>query len=169
MRPEVQHAALVQHQDGVAVGQRRQPVRHDHHGAAARHVRQVGVDQGLAFRIERAGRLVQDQDARVVHQGAGDRQALPLAAGQVGRAFLDQRLIAVRQALDELRGAGQPGGMDRVRQRQAGAAGQDVFRDRAAEQEVLLQHHAEVAAQMRQVDVAQIDAVDADDGRCSRG
>ena len=98
--------------------------------------------------IERAGRFVQDQDAGIVDQGAGDRQPLALAAGEVGRALLDHRFVAVRQTLDELGGACQPGGVHRVGQGQAGTAGQDVFRDGAAEQEVFLQHDAKVATQM---------------------
>ena len=38
----------------------------------------------------------------------------------------------------------------------------DVFADRAAEQEILLQHHAEAAAQMIDVVFAHVDAVDLD-------
>ena len=83
-----------------------------------------------------------------------------LAAREVGRAFLDVGLVAVRHALDEFLGAGEARRMHRVRQRQARAAGNDVVADRAAEQEVVLQHHAEALAQMPQVDLAQIGAVD---------
>ena len=115
MRSEIHDPPLVEHQNGVAVGQRGQPVRHDHHGPPACHVREVGVDQRLALGIERASGLIQDQDARVVDQGASDRQPLALAAGQIGGALLDHRFVAVRQALDELRGSSQPCGMDCVR------------------------------------------------------
>jgi len=95
VRAEVEDAALVEHQDGIAIGQRGQPVGDDDHGAAVRHLGEVGVDQGLAFRVERTGRLIEDQDARVVHQRPGDGEALALAAGEVGRAFLDHGGIAV--------------------------------------------------------------------------
>ena len=40
--------------------------------------------------------------------------------------------------------------------REAGPAGEDVVAHRAAEQEVLLQHHAEAPAQVAQVDLAQV-------------
>ena len=43
------------------------------------------LDDALAFIVERAGRLVEDQNARVRDKGAGDRDALPLAARQAGR------------------------------------------------------------------------------------
>ena len=105
----------------------------------------------------------------IVDQRAGDRQPLPLSAREVGRAFLDVGLVAVRHPLDEFLGAGQPRGAHRVLQRQAWAAGDDVVADRAAEQEVVLQHHAEALPQMAQVDFAQIDAVDLQEAASSRG
>jgi uncharacterized protein (UPF0261 family) len=58
------------------------------------------------------GRLVEDQDARVDQQGAGDRDALAFAAGKALAAFADQRVVAVRQAQDELVGMGGAGGGD---------------------------------------------------------
>ena len=137
----------------------------DQHGSAARDAQQVGVHQSLRFRVERTGRLIEDQDARVGDQRAGNGEALTLTAREVGRAFLDVGFIAVRHPLDEFLGAGEAGGADRILQRQARPAGQDVVADRAAEQEVLLQHDAEAGAQMAQVDLPQIGAVDLDEAR----
>jgi hypothetical protein len=37
------------------------------------------------FRIERAERLVEQEDRRIGRQGSGDHDALRLAAGQLGR------------------------------------------------------------------------------------
>ena len=59
-------------------------------------------------------------------EGAGDREALALAAGEVGRAFLDDGLIAHRHALDEFLGAGEAGGAHGVDQGEAGAPGEDA-------------------------------------------
>ena len=42
----------------------------------------VLLDDALALIIERAGRLVEDQDARIDDQRAGDRDALALPAGE---------------------------------------------------------------------------------------
>ena len=47
-------------------------------------------------------------------------------------------------------------------ERRVGRGGRDVVADGAAEQEVLLQHDADAAAQMGEVDVADVDAVEAD-------
>jgi hypothetical protein len=42
------------------------------------------LDDALALVVERAGGLVEDQDARPGGERAGDGDALALAAGQVG-------------------------------------------------------------------------------------
>ena len=56
------------------------------------------LDRFLGAAVERAGRLVEDQDRRVLEQGAGDRDALLLAARQLEPALADHRFIALRQA-----------------------------------------------------------------------
>ena len=56
--------------------------------------RQRLLDQPLRLGIEGRGRLVEDQDRRVLEQRAGDRQPLPLAAGQPLSALADRRLVA---------------------------------------------------------------------------
>src|ERR1700722_4401641 len=76
----VHHLTLLQHQNLVAFGQRRQPMRHDDHCSAARDTQQVGVDQRLTLRLERTGRFVKDQDTRIRDQRARNRQPLLLAA-----------------------------------------------------------------------------------------
>ena len=80
MRADIHDLALLHHQDLVAIDQGGQSVRDDHHRPAAGDAEQIGVDHRLALGIERAGRLVQDQDPWIVDQGAGDGDALALAA-----------------------------------------------------------------------------------------
>ena len=43
---------------------------------------QRGLHRGLAFGVQRAGRLVQQQDARIAQQRPSQRNALPLPAGK---------------------------------------------------------------------------------------
>ena len=68
-------------------------------------------------------------------------------------------LVAVGHALDEFLGAGKPRRMHRIRKRKARTSGYDVVPDTSAEQEIVLQHHAEALPQMPEVDLAQIRAV----------
>ena len=67
----------------------------------------VVLDDALAFVIERAGRLIEDQDARIADEGARDRDALALAAREPAAPLADDRVIALRQLEDELVGAGE--------------------------------------------------------------
>ena len=61
----------------------------------------------LALVVERAGRLVEDQDARIGDQRAGDGDALALAARQAAAALADDGVVALGQLEDEVVGAGE--------------------------------------------------------------
>ena len=122
----------------------------------------VVVDDGLTVGIERAGRLVEDEDARIEDQRAGNREPLPLAAGKVGRTLVDMRLVAARKPVDELLGAGQARHPHDLVEGRVRLGGGNVLADRSREQEVLLQHDAEIATQMRDVVFAHVDTVDLD-------
>src|SRR6202030_1680526 len=98
VRRDVDQLALLQNEDLVAFGQRRQAVRDDDHRPPLGDAQQVGADHRLALRVEGARRLVEDQDPRVVDQGPGDRDPLLLPARQIRRALLDIGLVAVRHA-----------------------------------------------------------------------
>ena len=98
--------------------------------------------------------------ARVGGQRAGERDELALAGGQLRAALADRRVVAVLERHDELVGAdGVRGGADLLARRVGPAEG-DVLGDRAAEQKALLRDDAELAAQRRLRDVAQVVAVD---------
>ena len=68
-------------------------------------------DFGFMFGIEGAGRFVHDDDRGFGHQGAGDADALLLAAGQVLAGFGDDLLIFLGELVDENRGTGDLGGV----------------------------------------------------------
>ena len=89
-------AAFVEHDDLIGVDHRREPVRDRDRGAALRHRVQRVEDLGLGAAVERAGRLVEDQDRRILEQGPRDRDALLLAARQLEPALADLGFIAFR-------------------------------------------------------------------------
>ena len=73
----------------------------DGEGRPARHQRrQGGLDQPLGLGVQGGGRFVQDQDARVLQDGAGDGDALLLAAGELVAALADDGVVAVGQRGD---------------------------------------------------------------------
>jgi len=63
---------------------------------------ECGLDRGFVVGVERTGRFVEDQDARVLEEHSSDRETLALAAGELVAAFADDGLVAVRQRRDEV-------------------------------------------------------------------
>ena len=100
---------------------------------------------------------------RVGGERAGDGDALALAAREVGAALLDHRVVALRQLGDELVGARRACAIAITWARgMAGFAEGDVVVDGAVEQQVLLQHDADVAAQPGRIDLGEVGAVEQD-------
>ena len=102
MAADLDDAALVEHADQVGLLHRRQPVRDHQHRAAPHQPFERRLHLGLGFRVERAGRLVEQQDRRVLVDGPRDGDALALAAGQQPARLADARVVALRQAHDEI-------------------------------------------------------------------
>src|SRR5438309_2095115 len=82
--------------------------------------------------VEAAGGLVEQEDGRVAQDGAGDGDALPLAAGQLHAALADAGLVAVGERRDEVVGVGLPRRRDDLLLAGARPAVSDVLRDGAA-------------------------------------
>jgi hypothetical protein len=79
-------------------------------GAVAPHLVHGGLQRLLVLRVEVGDRLVEDQDRRAAQEGPRDRGALPLAAGQPRAALAADRLVTLRQCLDEVMRLGESGG-----------------------------------------------------------
>ena len=98
----------------------------------------------FGFRIERRSRLVQQDDRRVLEEGARDGDALALAAGELHAVLAAGRVVALLEAHDEVVGIGRLGGRDDVLLARAGAAHGDIVAHRALEQEILLRDIADL-------------------------
>ena len=150
---EVHH--LVGEADGgLAVGD-------DDQGRVGGPLAQGGEDARLDLGVHRGRGVVEDQQARAPHQGAGQRDALALAAGE-RRAPLPQLGVqAVAERGDEAVGL-------RVAQRgphhvvgDVGAEG-DVAADGVVEEERRLRDQGHGPGELAARQVAQVDPVDAD-------
>ena len=58
--------------------------------------RSAARSAGVGLEVERREAVVEDVDLGLAHQGAGDGEALLLAAGDIGAALRDDGLEAVR-------------------------------------------------------------------------
>ena len=122
--------------------------------------RRPGLDRRLGGRVDRGGGVVEDQDARVGEQGAGDRDPLALAAGEGQAALADPGLVAVRQVADEGVGLGAAGRLFDLLEARLGPRVGDVLGDAGGEQEAVVGDEGDLAAQAADVDLAHVGAVD---------
>src|SRR5260221_8454963 len=90
-------AAAVDGDDAVAAADGREPMRDDEHRSPPRNLLHALLDDALALVIERARRLVENEDARIGDERARDRQPLLLAAREAAAALADDRVVAARR------------------------------------------------------------------------
>ena len=143
MRALLDDPAALENDQPVHPPDRREPVRDDD-GRPPRQQRPERVlNERLALRVERAGRLVQDEDRRVLQDRARDRHALALAARELDAALADERLVAGRQRLDELRRVGELRGALHFGVGRVGPSDTDVIGDAPVEHRRVLRHVAD--------------------------
>ena len=110
------------------------------------------LDRLFGLGIERRSRLIQKDDRRVLQEGAGDGDALALAAGELHAVLAAGRVVAAVEAHDEVVRISGLGGGDDLFLAGAGAAHGYVVAHRALEQEVLLRDIGDLPAQRLQRD-----------------
>ena len=120
------------HPVGVTNG--REAVSDDEGGTALAQPVDRFLHLGFGFHVECAGRLVEDQDGRILENGAGDGDALALAAREAVTAFADAGIVVFDAALDEVTGCGGFCGAVHVVIGGVFAPEPDVLRNRAVEQ-----------------------------------
>ena len=91
-------APALHHGDPVGVAHRREPMRDDQHGAPRHQPLERELHHALALGIERARRLVEQQDRAIGEDRARDRQPLPLPAGQPHAALAELARVAAAAA-----------------------------------------------------------------------
>jgi len=136
VRAPLDHRAPVEHDDLVAVADRAQAMGDDQARAPAPP--QVVVHPPFGGRVEGGGGLVEHQDRGVAGQGAGDGQALTLAAAEVAAILFDARVIATRPGHDVIVDRGVPGGRARPILGYRRIPERQVLTDRALEQDHVL-------------------------------
>ncbi len=116
--------------------------------------------QGLALGVKRGGGLVQQQDRRPAQDGAGNGDALALAAGECHHALADRAFQLLRQPGDEFVDKRQPAGfldfgIGGVRPAEA-----DILADRGGEDGDILRHQRDAGTDLVRIGLRDIDAID---------
>src|SRR5207253_5749600 len=96
VRAALDDHALLEHDNLVGADDRREPMRDHERGAVARYPIKRILDFLLGMAVERRGGLVEQQDRRTFENGAGDGDALLLAAGKFQAALTHLRLVGLR-------------------------------------------------------------------------
>ena len=154
-------AALVD-EDPVGAQDGRQPVGDRDRRAPLHQAFEGRLDESLGDGVERGGRLVEDEDPRILEQHARDGDPLLLTARQLVAALADERVIPLGQFEDAVvhrRGA------CRHLELRIGGLGLGVVQvvaDGRVEQVGLLGHHADHLAERGELDLPDVDAVDLD-------
>ena len=137
----------VQDDDPLGEMQRRLAMRDEQRGPVRHHPTERIVNRGLDPSVDRARRVVEDQDARVIENRARERDPLTLPAREREPALTDRGVISPRQLLDELVCLRGSGSGDDLLVRGVGMSVRDVGAHRIREQEALLEHDSNLPAQ----------------------
>ena len=98
VRAGLDNFSVVEHHNQIGVQDGRKPVRNANRGAALHQFVERRLHGALGFGVERAGGFVEDENWSVFQNGAGDGEALALAAGK-GNAFLADDGVEARRFL----------------------------------------------------------------------
>ena len=155
-------AAFVEDQDAVGVLNGAEAMSDDQRGAAGEKAIERVADEQLGFGVDAGSGFVEDQEARIVREGASEIDELALADGERGAAFVDGGVDAFGKRADEIAEADFVDGVFDGGAIDAGGAEADIGFDGAGEEERILEDDAELAAQILQLDFADVDAVEKD-------
>ena len=150
------HTAILERVDVVGVDNLRDAVRDDDDGAVFLDSVDAVLDLLGGDGVETGRRLVQEDDGRVLEEHTGDGHALLLPAGEVG-SVVRELLRQLHHLVIKVRLLGR---LHHLFVRGVGVAVKDVLLDGAVENMVLLQHQADVLAQVLRVVVAQVNTVE---------
>src|SRR5258706_13141763 len=96
MGAEPDGLAVLENEDLIGTDDRRDALSDDDDGGVKGVGTERGAETGVSRQVERRERIVEQVDLRLVDQRPGDRQALPLAARDVGAALRDLRVQPAR-------------------------------------------------------------------------
>ena len=140
MRAHAVNAAVIQHHDAVGIHHACDTLGDDDH----RRVGNLGdmlADLGVGRHIDRTGRVVKNEHARMFEQRTRNAQALLLAARNTG-ATLAQLAVETADAVQKLVHARRTAGIQQLLVGGIGRAPLQVLAHGARKQHVLLQHNA---------------------------
>src|SRR5579863_5206250 len=161
MRAPFDNLTLLHDHDLIGAADGGKAVRDDEGGASLHEIGETVLDHFLGFGIEARRCLVENEDAGLGENGAGDGDALALAAGELDAALADDRVIFVGEGFGEFVDPGDAAGAQNFFFGGIGARESYVLANGSIEQERFLKNDAETGAVGVEAYRAQIFAIDA--------
>ena len=118
----------------------------DKAGPVAHQPLECLLNESLRGGVDAGRGLVEDQDGSVFQKSSCDANALLLAHAQPDAPLTDPSIKPVGKASNELRGVGRLGGRDEFRFGGIEATVENIFADRAIEEEGLLADDGDLGA-----------------------
>ena len=87
------NCSVTEHNDAICIGDGSHPVRDDKHSLIPDKMEQRLLYLRLILHIERRGRLVQQDDRRILQQRSGDRDPLPFSAGKLASVLTLHKIV----------------------------------------------------------------------------
>src|SRR5260370_1947474 len=137
-------------------------MRDDKRGADAEEEVEGIADLQVGFGVHAGSGFIKDEEARIVREGAGEIDELALADRERGAAFVDAGGDAFGEGFDEIGKADFANGVLDGVAVDVGSAEANVCFDGAGEEEAVLKNDAEQAAEVLEIDFADVDAVEQD-------
>src|SRR5258707_1451601 len=137
-------------------------MRDDKRRAAAEEAVEGIADLQLGLGVHAGGGFIKDEEARIVREGAGEIDELALADRERGAALVDAGGDAFGEGFDEIGKADFANGVLDGVAVDVGSSEADVGFDGAGEEEGVLKNDAEKAAQVLEIDFADVNAVEQD-------
>ena len=154
-------AAIFHEQDLVGAADLREAVGDQQRGAPFEDTTHGALDLIFGVAVDRAGRVVEHQDAWIAEKGAGDGDALTLATGEHHPAFADDGVVALRKAHDKVVSLRFLGGLFDLclAYRFAGTKG-DILGNRTREEKDILLNRRDLRAQAVHAPFTHINTID---------
>ena len=162
MRPLAHLPTVFDDEDLIGVANRRHALGHDDRHRVSHHRDECRAQVCVGGEVERRERIVEEINARVPDERAGDGQPLSLAAGDVRSALRYDRVEPAGHRRDESHCLGH---LERGPQLLVGRIGVGVTQiagDAAGEEIGLLGHETDSAPEQLGLDVSDVDAVHKD-------
>ncbi len=153
---------LRKHDDLVGMNDGAEPVGDDDRRASDHEPVDGLLNEAFRFGVERAGRLVEYQDFRILQDGSCDRQSLAFAAGELRSSIAYHRIEIVGEFLDESPRVGGFRCLDDPFFGPLGMAVSDVRSDGVVEEDDLLRNDSHQLAQAGYFYVAKVGSIEQD-------